>query len=178
MIVRRDYFIELGGFDEDYFAYFEDTDLCWRAWLRGYKCVYVPSSIVYHKFGGSWGRRKSPIRIFLGTRNRLYNLIKNFELGDMLIAFLGSIIFDILRFLLLIRSKRYDGALAIIKAYRAFFKNIRKFVKKRYVVSQLRKLSDKELKTKGVFLSLKDSLQALLELEIRTNIIKKLFDSS
>jgi GT2 family glycosyltransferase len=173
MIIRRDYFIELGGFDEDYFAYFEDVDLCWRAWLKGYKCIYVPSSIVYHKYGGSWGKRKSPIRVFLGTRNRLYNIIKNFELRNMLIAFFGSIIFDALRFLLLIKNKRHYAALGILRAYQVFLKRIRKFIEKRYIISfQHRKLSDKQLKNKGIFLSLKDCLRIFLELEIRGEYTK------
>ena len=39
------------GFDPDYFAYFEDLDLCWRAWLYGYKIMHIPNSIIFHKFG-------------------------------------------------------------------------------------------------------------------------------
>jgi len=42
MMVRRDAFKRIGGFDPDFFAYFEDTDFCWRTWLYGFKVVYVP----------------------------------------------------------------------------------------------------------------------------------------
>jgi GT2 family glycosyltransferase len=54
LIVRRDVFNEVGGFDEDYFLLREETDLCWRIRLRGYKVVFIPNSIVYHYVGGHY----------------------------------------------------------------------------------------------------------------------------
>lgn len=51
--VKKDKFLELGGFDEDMIAYWEDLDLCYRAWKQGYKTIYEPRSIVYHKFHGT-----------------------------------------------------------------------------------------------------------------------------
>ena len=51
MIVRKDSFWELDGFDESYFASFEDVDLGWRAWILGYRVVLVPDSVVYHEGG-------------------------------------------------------------------------------------------------------------------------------
>lgn len=53
LMVRKDRFKALGGFDETFFLDFEDTDLCWRAWLRGWKTFFVPSAIVHHMWGGS-----------------------------------------------------------------------------------------------------------------------------
>jgi hypothetical protein len=80
MMVRRAEFLNFGGFDEDYFMYFEDVDLCWRYWLYGKKVVYVPSSIIYHAFGGTSGKcRHAPLRVFCGTRNSLFNIVKNYE---------------------------------------------------------------------------------------------------
>lgn len=51
MLVRRAMFLELGGFDETFFMEWEDLDLCWRAWLRGWSTVYVPAAIVRHRVG-------------------------------------------------------------------------------------------------------------------------------
>lgn len=51
MLVRRDRLLELGGFDETMFLDFEDIDLCWRAWLRGWESVYVPNAYVRHRVG-------------------------------------------------------------------------------------------------------------------------------
>jgi N-acetylglucosaminyl-diphospho-decaprenol L-rhamnosyltransferase len=51
MLVRRSMFEELGGFDETFFMEWEDLDLCWRGWLRGFSTVYVPDAIVRHRVG-------------------------------------------------------------------------------------------------------------------------------
>lgn len=48
IVVRSDLFRTLGGFDESFFLYYEETDLCWRVWLAGYRVMYVPGSIAYH----------------------------------------------------------------------------------------------------------------------------------
>ena len=53
MMVRRDRLLELGGFDETMFMDFEDIDLCWRAWLRGWESVYVPDAWVRHRVGAA-----------------------------------------------------------------------------------------------------------------------------
>jgi len=56
MMVRREEFLNFGGFDEEYFMYLEeDVDLCWRYWLYGKKVVCVHASIIYHEFGGTSG---------------------------------------------------------------------------------------------------------------------------
>ncbi|MBA2293851.1 MAG: glycosyltransferase family 2 protein [Actinobacteria bacterium] len=51
MLVRRDRLLELGGFDETMFMDFEDLDLCWRAWSRGWSSVYVPEATLRHHVG-------------------------------------------------------------------------------------------------------------------------------
>ena len=52
MLVRRGRMLELGGFDESFFLEWEDIDLCWRAWLRGWPSVYVPEARLRHRVGG------------------------------------------------------------------------------------------------------------------------------
>ncbi len=47
-IYRSEMFETVGLFDEDFFAYYEDIDLGMRAQLMGYKCLYVPTAVVYH----------------------------------------------------------------------------------------------------------------------------------
>ena len=51
MLVDRARMLELGGFDETMFMDFEDLDLCWRAWCRGWSSVHVPSATVRHRVG-------------------------------------------------------------------------------------------------------------------------------
>ena len=51
MLARRERLLELGGFDETMFLDFEDIDLCWRAWSRGWSSIHVPEAIVRHRVG-------------------------------------------------------------------------------------------------------------------------------
>ena len=51
MAVRRDRFLELGGFDARYPGGFEDTDIAWRSWLRGWRTIFVPSAECWHRVG-------------------------------------------------------------------------------------------------------------------------------
>jgi N-acetylglucosaminyl-diphospho-decaprenol L-rhamnosyltransferase len=61
MLVRRRVFEELGGFDEAYFMYGEDVDICWRAHRAGYGVAYVPLASVTHVGGIS--TRRAPYRM-------------------------------------------------------------------------------------------------------------------
>lgn len=65
-------------FDSDYFAYFEDIDLAWRGRLAGFKCLYNPRAIVYHKMHGtSLNMLKMKKICSLCLQNRTKNIIKN-----------------------------------------------------------------------------------------------------
>jgi GT2 family glycosyltransferase len=78
MLVNRRAFLEVGGFDPDYFAYFEDTDLGWRLSLAGHKIMFAPHAVVYHRHHGYWGNVCNARRLVLYERNALYGLIKNY----------------------------------------------------------------------------------------------------
>ena len=68
-------------FDEDFFAYYEDADLAWRAQLCGWRAVYEPRAIGSHERG--WGdsirkqRKKNPLGPRLALRNRYLMSLKN-----------------------------------------------------------------------------------------------------
>jgi GT2 family glycosyltransferase len=62
MLVRRSMFVDLGGFDETFFMEWEDLDLCWRAWGRGWPSVYVPHARVRHRVGAVTGEAEAPRR--------------------------------------------------------------------------------------------------------------------
>ena len=74
MCCRRELFLELGGFDEDFFAHMEEIDLQWRMQLAGYRIMVEPRSVVYHFGGGTLPA--SPRKIFLNHRNNLAMLFK------------------------------------------------------------------------------------------------------
>ncbi|HEX2298992.1 MAG TPA: glycosyltransferase family 2 protein, partial [Pseudonocardiaceae bacterium] len=77
LLVRRDVFTRLGGFDERFFMFYEDVDLGWRLTLRGWRVRYEPRSIAYHRHHASL-RGADPAReIYLLERNALAALYKN-----------------------------------------------------------------------------------------------------
>lgn len=75
MLVRREAFEALGGFDERYFCFFEDVDLGFRLRLAGWRVVQSPHAVVAHVGGGSTGQH-SAFAEFYGARNRLWTFFK------------------------------------------------------------------------------------------------------
>ncbi len=78
-LYRRAMLEELGGFDEDFFAYLEDVDLAWRGRLRGWRCLYVPTAVVYH-YHSATGIEGSPFKNYLLGRNKVWLIIKNYPM--------------------------------------------------------------------------------------------------
>lgn len=79
MLVRRDVFLELGGFDEDYFLYNEDVDLGWRLWSRGYEVLRSTKSLVFHKGGASSQRLSPEVVLCQAQKYALYTVLKNMQ---------------------------------------------------------------------------------------------------
>ncbi|MBM4402076.1 MAG: glycosyltransferase [Candidatus Cloacimonetes bacterium] len=84
LAIRKELFEKIGGFDEDYFIYGEDTDLSWRVWLAGFKVHFLPQAKVYH-FGKSSLNKETNYRVFYeGAKNNTQNILKNASLGMIL----------------------------------------------------------------------------------------------
>lgn len=77
MMVRRTHFENLRGFDDRLPLGYEDVELCWRAWIRGWKTVFIPNAICWHRVGSS-GRSPEGARLnFRGIlKGRLLLAIK------------------------------------------------------------------------------------------------------
>jgi GT2 family glycosyltransferase len=75
-LYRREAFEEVGGFDEEYFCYFEDVDLGFRLRLRGHRCLYIHSAVVRHVSSGLSGYR-SDFAVYHGERNAVWTFFKN-----------------------------------------------------------------------------------------------------
>lgn len=78
MLVRREVFDEVGGFDERYRYPFEDADFGWRMNVMGYGVVYEPRAVARHHLSSTMGR-DSHRQIYLYERNRIRALIKNMD---------------------------------------------------------------------------------------------------
>ena len=76
MLLRRSMLDDIGLLDEDFFLSYEDSDVCFRAQLRGWKCVYASEARVYHRLNSSIGRL-SPRYVYYGQRNAEFLYFKN-----------------------------------------------------------------------------------------------------
>jgi GT2 family glycosyltransferase len=62
MLVRRNFFEKLNGFDDRLPLGYEDVEICWRAWIHGWKTVYAPTAVCWHHVGSS-GRSQEGMRM-------------------------------------------------------------------------------------------------------------------
>ncbi len=79
MMVDRQVFLEAGGFDEDFFIYYDDLDLGWRLWIMGFQVVFAPDAVVYHRHHGTMQAVADYRKQVLYWRNSLYTIIKNYD---------------------------------------------------------------------------------------------------
>ena len=77
MLVRRDRFLAAGGFDADYFAYYEDVDLGWRLWAGGERIAAAPRAVVHHRSGATSELLGLYRRGLLFERNAFLTVYKN-----------------------------------------------------------------------------------------------------
>jgi GT2 family glycosyltransferase len=87
-LYRKSIFQDIGYFDEAFFAYMEDVDISYRARIQGYRCVYCPQAIVYHRTSATSGSRYNEFKIRLAARNNVYVPYKNMPLPQYALNFL------------------------------------------------------------------------------------------
>lgn len=147
VLIRREIIEKVGGlFDPEYFIIHDDTDLSWRIWLAGYKIIFVPKSIVYHKRSATVKKLPPHIPAFHGKKNILMTLIKNYGLENLiknlpihLFIFLLSVFYYLVK-------KRCDLALSCPKAVLWNLKNFRHVWGQRKIIqNRIRKMRDEEI---------------------------------
>ncbi len=156
-LYRREMLEEVGLFDEDFFAYGDDTDLGLKGRLAGWKCLYVPKAVVHHRYSQSSGAY-SALKAFYVERNRVWIAVKFFPLPLLL----ESPFFTFLRFAL-----QGYGALAgrgaagrfseayspgqllrvLWNAYWAAFQGLPKMWKKRREIKGRTRVSEAEIRS-------------------------------
>ncbi len=94
-LYRRELLEDVGLFDEDYFAYYEDVDLAWRARLRGWRAMLVPQAMVYHVHSATGGRA-SAFKERLVVRNKIWTTLKNYPFPAWLLFLPLILAYDII----------------------------------------------------------------------------------
>ena len=149
-IIRKDILNKIGGFDEDFYMYLEETDLSWRVWLAGYRVVFAPKSVVYHAYGTkkkSFQKHYSQYVVkYYGCRNYISTLIKNLEFKNSIrivpihiAAWLGLAV-------MFIAKNKINDAFLIIKGVWWNVLNIGILLRKHWFLQKnIRKSADKEI---------------------------------
>ncbi|MEX1019992.1 MAG: glycosyltransferase [Litorilinea sp.] len=165
MLINRTVFLDIGGFDEDYFIYFEDMDLGWRLWLMGYRVVFAPEAIVYHRLHATMDAFSAFRKWVLFERNALVTLIKNYDDANLAKILPGALMLMIARATRLMRANgwrtdAYDirnpaetglteavsrSGLAVLVAANEVVENLPHILEKRRAVQAKRKRSDAEV---------------------------------
>jgi GT2 family glycosyltransferase len=132
---------DLGGFDEAFFAYYEDVDLGLRARLQGHECWYVPTSIVLHHRGGAT-KGLSEFELFHPMKNRWFMILKNTPTW-LFARHLPHIFFgDAYWFR---RALTNHGTRAAVRAYGTVLLSLPRLFRQRKSIQQDRRLSLAEL---------------------------------
>lgn len=146
MLLREDY-IKLGGLDEDFVCYVEESDLCHRVWLSGKKVLYQPDVHIYHWGGGDMQvMTKDEVTMFRSYRNRFFSYIKNLSTFELLktlpLLFLFCEGFIGMTFL----SGNFKRAIGAQLGMISVLVSLPKILKKRaYIQKNIRKVSDSEI---------------------------------
>jgi GT2 family glycosyltransferase len=142
---------DIGLFDEDFFLLYEDVDLSFRAQLKGYRCLFVPEAVVYHKASSSIVY-DSPISVYYSHRNLEWVYIKNMPSDLILKTIWLHFIYDIAAFFFFAANGRIKE---FIKAKWDALKGLKTILKKRRQIQRNKRVSDKyiwDLLEKELFL--------------------------
>ena len=125
--IRNDVFNEFGGFDEMFWAHFEEIDLCWRLQNHGLKIGFNPNSIVYHANAATLNQ-SNPKKTYLNFRNQLFMITKNSQ-NNLFFLLTEKFFIDIIISVYLLFDKGLRHFMAIIKAYFSFYYHINLLIK-------------------------------------------------
>ena len=152
---RKEMLNEIGVFDEEFFAYCEDTDLGFRARLSGWKTISVPDAIVYHYYSGTTGKH-SPIKAYLVERNHIWVALKNFPLSMLLFFPLNTLWRYLVQAYAILAKKGAGGRYVesfsktsllkiVLKAYWSAIKGLPSMLKKRHSIQSRKTVSNKDI---------------------------------
>jgi GT2 family glycosyltransferase len=144
VVMKKKAFDLAGGFDSDFFVYYEDTDLGWRLRKCGFTTLVAPTSVVRHAVHGSTKQMPSSIIVFHGEKNRVMMLLKNFD-GPYLLKYALPYVTLLSLFAVYYMLRGREKGKIIIKGLLWNLINLPKTMAKRSRLHLIQKCSDKEL---------------------------------
>lgn len=144
MMIRKDVFAKIGGFNKDFGFHYEEIDLSWRARLAGYKILYVPRAVVYHKMGGAKSVYTVKNKYFI-EKNRLRTMIQNYSLSMLFKILPFYFTLKSLEFSLYIGFRKFNDSLEIALGVLNTIKKLPRILRERKSVQRFRKVKDDEI---------------------------------
>jgi GT2 family glycosyltransferase len=141
-LYRREMIKEIGFLDEDFFSIYEDTDLNLRAQLHGWKVMYVPTAIVYHKVRSTIGSM-SKTAIYYALRNSEFVRFKNIPVSLFLRFMPEFILGMVAEFTYFVIKHRHP--ILYFKAKIDAMRMLPRILSKRAIILKKRKVSDQYL---------------------------------
>lgn len=142
-LARKKLLDKVGLFDDDYFAYFEETDLCHRVWLSGLKVMIEPAAIIYHKGAKTAEKLPTAFIQYHSFKNRLQTYLKNFDVSNLISIFIPHVFICEVSSVLYLFMGKLDYTLAIQKAIFWNIFNFGRIMRKRKKVQKdIRKIGD------------------------------------
>jgi GT2 family glycosyltransferase len=138
--IRRELFETLGGFDESFFLYVEDSDLSLRARLAGHRLLAVPRAVIYHDYRLQFG----PQKVFYQERNRTLMLLKAFHWRTLLILAPALALGEVVTWGFLLLGERRQWA-EKLRAYGWIMKHWVRILEARRHTQALRRVRDRDL---------------------------------
>lgn len=138
MLIRRDWFERLGGFEEALFCYVEDLDLCFRARLQGARIIQSANAQVLHAGGASSAGSRSPFALYHGNRNLIWVLLRCMPQPWLWMALPGSLLGMLLR---LLRHHHAAQRQALYQALRDALRGARQALQARRSIQAQRRVS-------------------------------------
>jgi len=151
VLVERRFFLDIGGFDPDYFASMEEVELGWQIWLRGYRVFYNPRAIMFHRESYTFGKRgvSTAMKVFLLTRNTLQLVLKIMETKYLLRAMSALALLELKTFFSLF-FKQPSLSISILRGYISFFKSIKRTIRKRRAIRASARMKIKDIQRFGI----------------------------
>ena len=137
---RREVFLDMGGFDESFFAHMEEIDLQWRMQLAGWRIMVEPRSVVYHLGGGTLPA--SARKIYLNHRNNLAMLFKCASPMQRMVVAVVRPFTDMAAALAHLVTLHPQRAWAVVRAWGTFIAWHRRLSAERKVVKRVKKVDN------------------------------------
>jgi len=128
LVINKQCFQQIKGFDEYFFAYNEEVDLCIRLRQKGYRIYCVPKSVVFH-YGAYTSNKNLAQKIYLMHHNNLYLILKHYSLWPYFPIIFFRVCLDFAAIIYYLSQFRINFVFSVFRAYFKMILNLPKLMR-------------------------------------------------